>query len=111
MTIWEIMIEDVRNEIISMFKPKNALEFIEDMNLLLEHDSFDKYLDEYGCFQYDDFICKMVNGKITKTYFLYEIHATNVFGDNNELLLIVGHEKAAVINRNTLEEVVSLYHH
>jgi hypothetical protein len=40
---------------------------------------------------------------------MYEICATSAFGDNNELLLIAGEQEVAVINRNTLDEVIYMY--
>ena len=108
MTIWELMTEEVqkkfekeRSNYRSLFKQEDKkLKTIEDL---------DKYLDEFKCFQFDDFICKTENRKIVKMYYIYELCATQPFGDNNELLLMVGHEEAAVINRNTLDVVTHTY--
>ena len=114
MRIWELMTEGAQRQIKDMWDCSDSDEIdeiIENLELAYEVEDFSEYLDEFKCFQFGDFICKTENKQITKVYFLYEIYATQEFGDNKELLLIVGHDKAAVINRNTLDEITHLYHH
>lgn len=110
MKIWEIMTEDAQKQIKDMWEGCYDFdEVLEERGLTREAEDFSEYLDEYNCFIYGDFVCKTENGKIIKVYYIYEINATAGFGDNKELLLISGHEKVAVINRNTLDEVVSAW--
>lgn len=109
MTYWEMMTEDVRSQIINKFEPMDIDDFIEEMGLSETVDDYEKYLDEFGCFRCMDIIVKTENGKIVKTYYMYEIIRCKQFGNNNELLLIAGAEEVAVINRNTLDEVVHMY--
>lgn len=111
MTLWELMTEDAKTQIKSMWDPDDIDDVIEDHGFTREVEDINEYLDEFNCFRFRDFICKTENGKIIKVYYLYEIHGTRMFGDNKELLLIVGHDEAAVINLNTLDEVTRLYHH
>lgn len=109
MTLLELMTEEAKTQIKNLFYEPDFEDVCEDYGFTIETDDFDEYLDEFNCFRTDNFIFKTENGKITKAYYVYEIHATKAFGDNNELLLISGHENIAIINRNTLCEVVNMY--
>ena len=109
MTYWEMMTEDVRSKIISEFQPDDIDDFMEAMGFNEAVDDYEEYLDDFGCFRCRDFIIKTENGKIIKAYYICEIVGFRWFGDNNELLLIAGEEAVAIINRNTLDEVVHMY--
>jgi hypothetical protein len=111
MTIWELMTEDVKEKVEAEFNTTFIDHFFkaEDEDIQKIED-VDKYLDEFNCFYCHSCLYKTENRKITNIYFLYEMRSGVAFGDNNELYLLVGHEKAAIINRNTFEEIAYTYH-
>lgn len=110
MTIWEMMTEDVQKQILNNYEVNDLDDFLGWYGLKRDFESIKvEEIDDYGCLIHRDFIFKVEYRKIIKAYSIYELCVTKEFGDNNELLLVIGHEQTAIINRNTLEEVVSVW--
>lgn len=108
MTIWEAMTEDVHKYILGDFC--NGYGTADEV---IKFYCFDEefplsIVGGYGCFWYGNFLCKSENGKITNTYYVYDLYNFGVFGENNEMILAVGCDDAVIINLKTFEVVKRL---